>query len=193
MDPKARVALGMIREKPQLWFRGSPLDDRDAALLAAPTLPWLEYGRSSYLRKIYYKQRDSDWGTLDWKVENDVRCKYLVSVAGAKNIGINLRAESLLPFVCMTINVNIKANPGHGFDWGFLSTSGVHPGNVRIFRGPPETCSIHPWDAIILRNCAINMSSMVNSVASGRWDILLMKMCEDCDLFMLFGLSRNFP
>jgi hypothetical protein len=44
----------------------------------------------------------------------------------------------------VVVNVNIAAPAGAGFDWAFLGTK---PKNIRVFKGPPKTCSIHPWDA----------------------------------------------
>lgn len=59
-----------------------------------------------------------------------------------------------------------------------ISTNGK---NVRYFSGPPESCLTHPWDAIILRDCGPNTGSHhgIDSIASRKWDILVMKMCED--------------
>ncbi len=85
------------------------------------------------------------------------------------------------------VNVNVTARPGHGFAWGFLST---RPSNIRIFKGPPETCADHPWDAIILRDCTPNTDNLieVESISSRKWDVLCMKMCEDydCKLLVVF-------
>ena len=78
------------------------------------------------------------------------------------------------------MNVNVKGAPGAGFDWGYLST---RPANIRIFKGPPQTCDLHPWDAMILRDCTTNTDTLngLEYIASRKWDILVMKMCEDYD------------
>ena len=78
------------------------------------------------------------------------------------------------------VNVNIEGTPNAGFNWGFLATM---PSKTRIFRGPPESCRIHPWDAMILRDCYASTDGImgVSSIASSYWDILVMKMCEDYD------------
>lgn len=54
---------------------------------------------------------------------------------------------------------------------------------VRIFKGPVESCSLHPWDAMILRDCHPNTDRLIGTkeVQSRTWDMLLMKMCEDYD------------
>jgi hypothetical protein len=90
------------------------------------------------------------------------------------------------------VNVNVSAKPGYGFDWGFLTT---RPSNIRIFKGPPETCAHHPWDAMILRDCTGNTDTLnsIESIASRKWDILCMKMCEDydCKLFDTSKMGRS--
>lgn len=80
----------------------------------------------------------------------------------------------------LTVIVHVEASPGQEFGWGFLST---RPHNIRIFKGPCETCPYHTWDAIILRDCTPNTDTLwrVEAVASRKWDILCMKMCEDYD------------
>ena len=89
-------------------------------------------------------------------------------------------AEGIVLNKYILVNVNIKGTLGSGFDWGFLST---RPENMRIFKGPPETCSAHPWDAMILRDCTSNTDTLssIESMSSRKWDILCMKMCEDYD------------
>ena len=134
---------------------------------------------------------------IEWKVEEDVECKQMIASAGGKLIGFDLAPLNETHWASMTINVNISAPPGQPFQWGFLSTS---PKNIRIFKGPADTCeyvltkssatnlltmvdSLHPWDAMILRDCTTNTSSLhaVGKVSRRKWDILLIKCCEDFD------------
>lgn len=63
------------------------------------------------------------------------------SMTGKRPTHIHLPSDVANQWV---VNVNIAAPHGAGFDWGFLGTK---PKNIRIFKGPPESCSIHPWDA----------------------------------------------
>lgn len=58
---------------------------------------------------------------------------------------------------------------------------------MRILPGPPQTCNLHPWDAMILRDCQPNTNNVweVERIASKSWDILLVKMCEDYDCTIL--------
>ena len=79
------------------------------------------------------------------------------------------------------VNVNIKGTPDSGFDFGYLCTQ---PRNVRILGGPPKTvckdCGNY-IDAMILRGCTTNTDQIkqVPGIASRRWDILLMRFCND--------------
>lgn len=84
------------------------------------------------------------------------------------------RADSL------SVNVNVQGAASEQFEWGYLAS---HPKSIRIFKGPPETCNLHPWDAMILRDCTENTSSLyeIEHIASRKWDILVMKMCKDYD------------
>jgi hypothetical protein len=134
---------------------------------------------------------------IDWTVENDSECRTMLLQAGATSIP-DFKLPTAAPYryaslvgktrpICLAllkltsaVNVNIKGTPGSGFDWGFLTTKAS---NVRIFRGPPQTCTLHPWDAMILRDCTPNTDTLrgVELVRGNRWDILVMKMCEDFD------------
>jgi len=80
----------------------------------------------------------------------------------------------------VNVLINGAASRNAGFDAGIFSTAAT---NVRVFRGPPETCNIHPWDAMILRDCTPNSTNLydIEAIASRKWDILAMKMCEDFD------------
>jgi len=121
----------------------------------------------------------------------------MIASAGGKLIGFDFQPLDETHWASMTINVNISAPPGQPFQWGFLSTS---PKNIRILKGPADTCeyvltkssptyllivadSLHPWDAMILRDCTTNTSSLhaVSKVSRRKWDILLIKCCEDFD------------
>jgi hypothetical protein len=134
-----------------------------------------------------------------WVVETDQECKELVQSAGGKTYGFDNGSASTAHWASVTgrlaacyrdtnvqlllillVNVNINGTPGAGFGWGFLST---RPHHIRIFKGPAKTCSEHPWDAMILRDCTSITHSLcdVGSIASRKWDILCMKMCEDYD------------
>ncbi|RYO91618.1 hypothetical protein DL766_003203 [Monosporascus sp. MC13-8B] len=166
--PKPFIARRWLQGKPEAWFRDSPVDDRDRALLDAQDAPWVHYAKTSYLRKI-----------TDWTVENDDACKKMVAEAGGQLVGFDLDISNPAQWKSMKVNVNITAKNA-SFDWGFLSTV---PSKVRIFRGPVYSCQYHPWDAMILRDCYANTGGMmeVDSISSRYWDILVMKMCEDYD------------
>ncbi|KAI1255234.1 hypothetical protein MGN70_003298 [Eutypa lata] len=182
LSPKACAAHNMIRNKPEAWFKDSPIDDRDRALINAGPAPFVSYGQRSYLRKMYHlKQGEEEFGSSDWSVEEDKACKKMVSHAGGQLVGFNdIDVSNPVQWKSMKINVNIEGTPNAGFNWGFLATM---PSKTRIFRGPPESCRIHPWDAMILRDCYASTDGImsVSSIASRYWDILVMKMCEDYD------------
>ncbi|CAJ2503331.1 Uu.00g107250.m01.CDS01 [Anthostomella pinea] len=71
--PKPALALRLMRVWPQGWFRHVAIDARDRALLDAVPVPSVDYGKSSYLRKMYHlKQHEGEnFGTTDWIVETD--------------------------------------------------------------------------------------------------------------------------
>ncbi|RYP79469.1 hypothetical protein DL770_006650 [Monosporascus sp. CRB-9-2] len=195
--PKPLVARRWLQCKPEAWFRGSPIDERDRALLDAQDVPWVHYAKTSYLRKIYHMKQGEGFETVymlpiiyvfclltnteqtDWMVENDDACKKMVAEAGGQLVGFDLDVSNHAHWKAMKVNVNITAK-NTSFDWGFLSTT---PSKARIFRGAAESCPDHPWDAMILRDCYANTGGMQadDSISSRYWDILLMKMCEDYD------------
>ena len=92
------------------------------------------------------------------------------------------------------VNVNIEGSSSAGFIWGYLST---RPSNIRIFKGPQDTYELHPWDAMILRDCTPNTGSLyaLDSISSHKWDILVMKMCEDYNrkCFLRYSLPIRLP
>lgn len=76
----------------------------------------------------------------DWNVEEDVESKQMIASAGGKLIGFDFPPSEPIDWASMTVNVNIQAPPGQGFEWGYLSTS---PTNIRIFKVcclPPYLC-----------------------------------------------------
>ncbi|RYP76724.1 hypothetical protein DL769_003555 [Monosporascus sp. CRB-8-3] len=177
--PKPLIARRWLQYKPEAWFRDSPVDDRDRALLDAQDVPWVHYAKTSYLRKVYHMKQGEGFESTDWMVENDDACKKMVAEGGGQLVGFDPDVSNPGQWKAMKINVNITAK-NTSFDWGFLSTT---PSKVRIFRGVAESCLDHPWDAIILRDCYANTGGMqaVDSISSRYWDILVMKMCEDYD------------
>ncbi|KAK5198812.1 hypothetical protein LTR72_005114 [Exophiala xenobiotica] len=177
---KEEVARCMLRSEIVAWFRDQPIDQRDQDLINADHVGFVDYNKGSYLRKIYHMKPGEAFKQTQWVVETDQECKELVQSAGGKTYGFDNGSASTANWASVTVNVNINATPGAGFDWGFLSTQ---PHHIRIFKGPAKTCSEHPWDAMILRDCTSNTHSLcdVGSVASRKWDILCMKMCEDYD------------
>ncbi|KAJ9616849.1 hypothetical protein H2200_000569 [Cladophialophora chaetospira] len=177
LNSKAKKALEMLGDQPLAWFRDTGIDMRDINLIRAERLPWMDYRQGSYLRKIYHMKVGESFETTDWTVENNETCKELVRSARGQLAGYEVAASNPIHWASATVNVNITARPGHDFNWGFLST---RPAKVRIFKGPPETCASHPWDAMILRDCTPN-GGLDETIASRKWDILCMKMCEDFD------------
>ena len=132
-------------------------------------------------------------------MEKDIECKTMVSSAGGNLYGYPFthagavhwasisgkeiyNPNNLLLCTTLTIpvQVNIQGVHGAGFNWGFMA--GV-PDKIRIFKGPTSTCPKHPWDAMILRDCTTNTFNLngIKHIASRKWDILAMKMCEDYD------------
>lgn len=52
LNPKWSEALELIRRKPEDWFRGQPIDDRDRDLLNARPMPCFDLGKTSFLKKM---------------------------------------------------------------------------------------------------------------------------------------------
>ncbi|KAI1843391.1 hypothetical protein JX266_010388 [Neoarthrinium moseri] len=177
---KGDRARRLLRLETESWFRGYTIDERDRALLDADNVSFVDYTAGNYVRKLFHMKRGEQFGETDWTVEADDDCKKKVAQAGGAIVGYGPFPDSSIPWVSMTVNTNIKCAKDAGTSWGYLST---HPSNIRIFRGPPNTCPDHPWDAMILRDCHTNSSNFhrIDQIASRRWDILAMKMCEDYD------------
>ncbi|KAK0124536.1 hypothetical protein ONS95_009485 [Cadophora gregata] len=177
---KWEAARCKMRTDPSAWFRDSPIENRDLDLLNAYPVSFVDYDKTSFLRKVYHMKAGEKWKQTEWQVEEDVECKQMIASAGGKLVGFDFPPSDKTHWAFMTINVSITAPPGQGFEWGFLSTT---PTNIRIFKGPASTCDLHPWDAMILRDCTTNTSVLntIGKVARRKWDILLMKCCEDFD------------
>ncbi|KAI1618636.1 origin recognition complex subunit 4 [Exophiala viscosa] len=177
---KATHARCLLRMKPGDWLGEGPIEKRDKDLLDAESVSFLDYNRGSYLRKIYHMKAGEKFDMTNWTVENDETCKELVRSAGGHLYGYGITTSPAIHWASVTVNVNISGTPGSGFNWGYLST---RPANIRIFKGPAHTCALHPWDAMILRDCTPNTDNLSNikSIESRKWDILCMKMCEDYD------------
>ncbi|KAH7360776.1 hypothetical protein BKA65DRAFT_473911 [Rhexocercosporidium sp. MPI-PUGE-AT-0058] len=177
---KWEAARCKMRTDPAAWFRDAPIENRDLDLLNAYPVSFVDYFKGSFLRKVYHMKAREGFKQTEWIVEEDVECKQMIASAGGKLIGFDFPPSDPIDWASMTINVNINAPPGQGFVWGYLSTS---PANIRIFKGPDFTCDLHPWDAMILRDCTTNTSGMndIDRISRRKWDILLMKCCEDFD------------
>lgn len=76
--------------------------------------------------------------------------------------------------------MNIRGNIAPNVSWGLMSGK---PSKLRIYAGPCSICPKHPWDAMILRDAATSTSGIgdIESIASRKFDILLIKMCEEYD------------
>ncbi|KAI1380952.1 hypothetical protein F4677DRAFT_441282 [Hypoxylon crocopeplum] len=177
----------MICEQPQLWLGDVPVCPRDQALFDAVPVDFVNYCQNSFLILIaHLKRGEEDGGVLQtkWTCENDVACKHMVTQAGGGAVGLQQDVELHPEFdwLHMMVTVNLKIHPAAdlGIAGGQLSSP---PAKIRIFRGPERTCHVHPWDAMILYDCAPRTDGLkrVQRIASRKWDILLMKMCEDFD------------
>ncbi|TLD28155.1 hypothetical protein PspLS_04290 [Pyricularia sp. CBS 133598] len=173
----------MLKSRPGDWFRDSDMSLRDQELLRSPN-NMFSYDKCCFVRKIVYKQPAMPFTSLDWIVEHDELCKKRIHEAGGTLVGFSESAtpSSVSPlYQSMIANVNIKGAPGGLFDWGYLTTSSQ---NVRIFKGPEYTCSAHPWDVMILKDCYANTSNLreIEAIADRRWDVLAMKVCEDVEV-----------
>ncbi|KAK7940730.1 uncharacterized protein PG986_013117 [Apiospora aurea] len=168
---KHEAALCMMRVRPLDWLRHGPIDVRDLQLINANPAPFVSYGHTSYVRKLYYRKAgDERFYESNWTVENNQKCMDIVAQMGGNVVGFESgAADGAVNDLTFTL-----------VGWGFLSTRAE---NVRIFRGPLDTCSIHPWDAMILRDCTASTDNMIaeEEISSRKWDILAMKMCEDYD------------
>ncbi|KAI3325933.1 hypothetical protein HD806DRAFT_552322 [Xylariaceae sp. AK1471] len=180
---KPCLALGMMRETPEKWLRHLEVDDRDIALLNAACVPWVDYGARSYLRKMYtLEQGENLFKEVNWHVENDEHCKKIVAEAGGILVGFAFGppAPSNWKSMKVVVNINVPLTAGLECTWGLM---GTQPTKVRIFKGPSDTCENHPWDAMILRDCRPTTEGFLDTsaISSQKWDMLLMKMCEDYD------------
>lgn len=45
-------AHAMLRASPEEWFRDEPIEDRDLALFAAEQVPFADYTKGCYLKKV---------------------------------------------------------------------------------------------------------------------------------------------
>ncbi|KAK7755523.1 hypothetical protein SLS62_002455 [Diatrype stigma] len=169
------VPLELIRKTPEAWFRGSPVDARDRALINAEPVLFVAYTSGSFLRKI-----------SEWRVETEEACQKMVAEAGGRLIGFDPDLSNPTRWSSMAVHVNITGRPFAGLDWGYLTAK---PANIRIFRCPPEKVEPcekhgeHGWDAMTLRDCYTTTDGIrdIDSIASRFWDILLIKMWEDFD------------
>ncbi|ROW06322.1 hypothetical protein VPNG_07495 [Cytospora leucostoma] len=170
----------LLREQPELWFRGEPADDRDVALINAVPMPWVDIGPQSYLKHIHHKIKDQPIKTTMWTVENDGICRSMIAQAGCRLSGF---AKPTLPapeWEHMMINVSIAGNISPWCDWGMLSGRSI---KTHLLAGPPSICPTHPWDIMLLHDFHTNLATMdaIESISSRKYDVLLMKMCEDFD------------
>ncbi|KAI3334165.1 hypothetical protein F4824DRAFT_502240 [Ustulina deusta] len=182
---KPAAALRMMREAPEKWFQHlqALLSTRDGmiyiqvflstAMLRAESRPPLKWT---------LKQDKQLFEDVAWKVENDENCKKIVAEAGGTLVGFSLEpvAPSKWKSIKVAVNINVPRTVDLGCTWGVL---GTQPAKIRIFKGPKETCEKHPWDAMILRDCRAQTDGFmsISGIISRKWDILLMKMCEDYD------------
>ncbi|KAK8050113.1 hypothetical protein PG994_011843 [Apiospora phragmitis] len=130
----------MMQVRPLDWLRHGPIDLRDLQLINANPVPFVEYGKSSFVRKL-----------LEWFVENNQEYMNIVAQMGANLVGFDPGAAN-----------------------GAVTGLDFTLENVRIFRGPRNTCPDHPWDAMILRDCTASTEGMVDKeeISSRKWDIL---------------------
>lgn len=49
---KWAIGHALLRNDPSKWFRGTPIDDRDRALINASPVPWLNIGIQSFLKHV---------------------------------------------------------------------------------------------------------------------------------------------
>ncbi|KAK4943029.1 hypothetical protein LTR10_017414 [Elasticomyces elasticus] len=177
---KAGHARCLLRTKPSDWFGEGPIEQRDMDLLDAESVSFVNYDQGSYLRWIYHMKAGETLNMTKWTVENDEACRELVRSGGGHLYGFGNATWAAINWAFVTVRINITGTPGSGFNCGFMST---RPANIRIFKGPAYICSIHAWDAMILRDCTPNNSTggmgNVESIGTRKWDILCMKMCED--------------
>ncbi|KAK8138071.1 aaa family atpase protein [Apiospora sp. TS-2023a] len=190
---KYEAALLMMRVRPMDWLRQGPIDVRDEQLINANAVSFVTHGSMSYVRKLYYRKAgDLKFYESNWTVENNQTCMDIVAQMGGNVAGFESGAANgaVGDLSYALVNVNITAPPNQGTGWGYLSTRAE---NVRIFRGPRDTCPDHPWDAMILRDCTANTDNLIakEEISSRKWDILAMKMCEDYDAPWLVVAVRD--
>ncbi|CAJ2502408.1 Uu.00g098020.m01.CDS01 [Anthostomella pinea] len=164
-----QYSLSVVPKYP--WF----VDNYDLAQDREELAHLRDYGGGSFLRNIHHMH------------QRDEECRKMIAEAGGTLVGfsvdppvdppIGYRAVRPNDWTSMTINVKIEL-PGGEDRWGFLSTGA---NNIRIFRSPAETCQVHPWDAMVLRDCQPNSDIFRQDkyIYKRKWDILVMKMCED--------------
>ncbi|KAI1085088.1 hypothetical protein F5B20DRAFT_575553 [Whalleya microplaca] len=179
---KSVYAGNLLRIWPEGWFRDKSIDDRDRALLSAEPVDFVDYNldNANFLRSIYCAKQDENFEVIEWNVENDQTCKNMIAQAGGTLAGFPETTKEHTNWLSMKININVSIPECADIAAasGFLSS---RPTRTRIFKGPKETCSLHEWDAMIIRDCIPSTDGIMDAerISSRKWDVLLVKMCED--------------
>ncbi|OTA90992.1 hypothetical protein M434DRAFT_33124 [Hypoxylon sp. CO27-5] len=184
---KLAGAKSLIKEESHLWFGTEPISPRDHQLISCDDTAFAAFGKSSYLSSVYHlKHGEGEMiQNTRWTCENDIACKKMVAQAGGGIRGFpHLIQPPPVNWLHMKVNVSLTVSAARSSElnvsWGILST---RPTRTRIFEGPSELCPIHPLDVMIMYDCTPSTENFIQQplIASRKWDILLMKMCEDYD------------
>ncbi|OTA70171.1 hypothetical protein K449DRAFT_393181 [Hypoxylon sp. EC38] len=182
---KLAGAKSVIKEQSHLWFGTEPISPRDHQLISCDDTAFAAFGKSSYLSSVYHLKHGEGEKIQDtcWTCENDIACKTMVAQAGGGIRGFPHLIPSP-PANFPKVNVSLTVSATHSSElnvsWGILSS---RPTRIRILEGPSEICPIHPLDVMIMYDCTSTTENFIRQplIASRKWDILLMKMCEDYD------------
>ncbi|KAI2639024.1 hypothetical protein GGS26DRAFT_587795 [Hypomontagnella submonticulosa] len=204
---KLEHARRLITDRPHLWLGPFPISERDLLLTRSPNVSFLEYDRSCYAAKLchYYNfqkyEDDAPLQTTSWDFRNDFTCKQMVAEAGGEVVGFPgitrnpnynwYHAKIDVKFSIPTASV---MSSEYNVPWGILTTLAT---NARIFRGPVQETCRHGWDAMILYDCVASTEGPLRDcerIASRKWDILLMKMCNDYQFpFIVVAIRDSGP
>ncbi|KAI0386711.1 hypothetical protein F5Y04DRAFT_275162 [Hypomontagnella monticulosa] len=190
---KISDARAMINEQPQLWLgNSSSISGRDRSLFCSRQLDFLGYDKTCYAAKIchYFNfqkyEDDAPIQVTPWTCADDITCKEMVAEAGGEVVGFPTISRNPNPNwfhakidVKFTIPTRSVLFNRDNVCWGIFTALAT---NARIYRGPMMQACSHRWDAMILYDCVASPEGPLTEssrIGSRKWDILLIKICED--------------
>ncbi|KAI6089901.1 hypothetical protein F4821DRAFT_256470 [Hypoxylon rubiginosum] len=180
-----RYAVELMCEDPSLWF-GDMMSSRLWSLITSPLPTFLDYSlreKFPFLDTITYQDlsKVDTFVHTDWSRQNDELCELAFARGGATVIGYaRLMDDAAFQRAGTRLRVQIDIHPNSGIpcSWGNLWSP---LSNALLARGPPQTCPDYPWDAMVIYDCEVCSTDLSNvpEIAGYKWDILLLKNCDE--------------